>query len=180
MSVSNDPTTAAAAPEAARTALDTGAGCLLDVRSGVEFDAEHVEGALHVPLDALDHHLDELRDRGAPLFVLCRTGARAGRACERLAAAGVTDARIVAGGLEAWRAAGLGTVTGTPRLSLERQVRIGAGGLGLLGVVLGFGVHPGFFLLSGFVSAGLVFAGITDWCGMGLLLARMPWNRRRG
>ncbi|MHC5211795.1 MAG: rhodanese-like domain-containing protein [Planctomycetota bacterium] len=167
-------------PAEARAALDAGAGCLLDVRTDLEFDSEYVSGAYHVPLDALDRRLDEVLARGGPLYVLCRTGARAVRARERLTAAGVGDARVVAGGLEAWRAAGLDTVAGTPRMSLERQVRIAAGSLGLIGVVLGFLVHPGFFLLSGFVSAGLIFAGITDWCGMGLLLARMPWNRRRG
>lgn len=63
-------------------------------------------------------------------------------------------------------------------LSLKRQVRIGAGLLILTGVILGTLVHPGFFALSGFVGAGLVFAGLTDWCGMGLLLANAPWNQR--
>jgi rhodanese-related sulfurtransferase len=86
---------------------------------------------------------------------------------------------VVEGGTEAWIAAGLpvdrGTVTA---ISLERQVRIAAGALVLLGVLLGWLVHPAFFGLSGFVGAGLVFAGITDFCGMGLLLARMPWNNR--
>lgn len=167
-------------PSDARAWLDGGMGCLLDVRSGVEFDTEHVEHAFHVPLDQLNRRIHEVTARRGPYYVLCRTGARAGRAREQLVAAGIADVRIVTGGLEAWRAAGLGTVTGPPRMSLERQVRVAAGSLVLLGVVLGFGVHPGFFGLSGFVGAGLIFAGITDWCGMGLLLARMPWNRSRG
>ena len=62
-------------------------------------------------------------------------------------------------------------------MSLERQVRIAAGTLVVLGTVLGLTVHPGFIGLSAFVGAGLIFAGVTDTCGMGLLLARMPWNR---
>ncbi len=65
----------------------------------------------------------------------------------------------------------------TAGLSLERQVRIGAGSLVLLGIVLGTILHPGVYALAAFVGAGLVFAGITDWCGMGLLLAKMPWNK---
>ena len=85
---------------------------------------------------------------------------------------------MVEGGTQAWVTEGLPVVSlGRGSMSIERQVRIGAGTLVLLGVVLGFLVHPGFFFLSGFVGAGLVFAGVTDWCGMGLLLARAPWNR---
>jgi hypothetical protein len=63
-------------------------------------------------------------------------------------------------------------------MSLERQVRIAAGSLVLLGVALGAFVSQWLYGLSAFVGAGLVFAGLTDTCGMGMLLARMPWNRR--
>jgi rhodanese-related sulfurtransferase len=85
---------------------------------------------------------------------------------------------VIEGGTEAWASLGL-PVEGTGRktISIERQVRIGAGSLVLIGVILGFLIHPVFFGLSAFIGAGLVFAGITDWCGMGLLLARAPWNR---
>lgn len=166
------------AEEARERLADSEPCCLLDVRSGVEFEAEHVPGSTHVPLDQLERRLEEVRAKAGALLLLCRTGARAERARKVLAERGLPGACVVAGGLEAWRAAGGETVRGAPGMSLERQVRIGAGSLGLAGVVLGFAVHPGFFLLSGFVSAGLIFAGLTDWCGMGLLLARMPWNRR--
>jgi predicted branched-subunit amino acid permease len=75
-------------------------------------------------------------------------------------------------------AAGLPVVKGSKSaISIERQVRIGAGSLVLIGVILGFLIHPAFFGLTAFIGAGLVFAGVTDWCGMGLLLARAPWNR---
>jgi tetrahydrodipicolinate N-succinyltransferase len=85
---------------------------------------------------------------------------------------------VVEGGTELWAAAGLPTEgTGRKVISIERQVRIGAGSLVLTGLILGFLFHPAFFALSAFIGAGLVFAGITDWCGMGLLLARAPWNR---
>lgn len=93
-------------------------------------------------------------------------------------AAGYSGIHVVEGGTQGWVAAGLPVVSlGKKSISIERQVRIGAGILVLLGIVLGFMVHPGFFVLSGFIGAGLVFAGVTDWCGMALLLARAPWNR---
>ena len=81
------------------------------------------------------------------------------------------------GGTSAWQSAGLPVVKGKQVMSLERQVRIAAGALVVLGAVIGHFVHPGGFALSAFVGAGLVFAGITDTCGMGMLIARMPWNR---
>lgn len=83
----------------------------------------------------------------------------------------------VEGGTLAWEGAGLPVVRGRRVISLERQVRIAAGALVVAGVLLGWLVHPAFLGLSAFVGAGLVFAGVTDTCGMGLLLARMPWNR---
>jgi len=85
---------------------------------------------------------------------------------------------IIEGGLNALKAAGAKTIIGSKKtISLERQVRIAAGALTLLGVVLGFTLSSSFFALSAFVGAGLMFAGITDTCGMGMVLARMPWNR---
>jgi rhodanese-related sulfurtransferase len=87
---------------------------------------------------------------------------------------------VVEGGTLAWIEAGLPVTRGTAKvISLERQVRIAAGALVLTGVLLGWFVHPPFFGLAGFVGAGLVFAGITDFCGMGLLLAKLPWNTRQ-
>jgi hypothetical protein len=83
----------------------------------------------------------------------------------------------VEGGTQAWDEAGLPVVRGQKAISLERQVRIAAGSLVLLGALLGYFAHPYWIALSAFVGAGLVFAGITDTCGMGMLLARMPWNQ---
>ena len=91
--------------------------------------------------------------------------------------AGVENLFSVEGGTLAWEKAGLPVVRGREVISLERQVRIAAGLLVVLGVMLGWLVHPGFLALSAFVGAGLVFAGLTDTCGMGLMLAKMPWNR---
>jgi hypothetical protein len=88
--------------------------------------------------------------------------------------------QVVQGGVQAWEAAGLPLNRGRKTLSLERQVRIIAGALVVVGAVLGYLVHPAWVGLSGFVGAGLVFAGITDTCGMAMVLARMPWNQRSG
>lgn len=153
---------------------------LIDVRTPVEYARIHVEGARLVPLDTLDPQAlaaERPAKNGDPLYVICRSGSRAAKACERLRAAGVHNIVSVEGGTLAWEQAGLPVVRGRKLISLERQVRIAAGLLVVLGVALGWLVHPGFLVLSAFVGAGLAFAGLTDTCGMGLLLARMPWNR---
>jgi rhodanese-related sulfurtransferase len=153
---------------------------LLDVRTPVEYAEAHVPLARNEPLDQLrpeNYRASNGSPDDRPLYLLCRTGGRATKAAEKLAAAGQDRGVVVEGGTEAWIQAGLPVDRGTAKvISLERQVRIAAGALVLLGVLLGWLVHPAFFGLSGFVGAGLVFAGITDFCGMGLLLARMPWN----
>ena len=112
-----------------------------------------------------------------PLYMICRSGSRGRQACEKFLAAGYHNVVNVEGGTLAWERAGLPVVRGKKAISLERQVRIAAGSLVVLGTALGAFVHPGFLGLAAFVGAGLVFAGITDTCGMGMLLARMPWNR---
>lgn len=153
---------------------------LIDVRTPVEFQEVHVEYAKNVPLDRLDPgKLLAARNGhgGEPLYVICRSGNRAKQACEKLLAAGAKEVINVEGGTVACEAAGLPVVRGKKAMSLERQVRIAAGSLVLLGSVLGYFVHPYFIGLAAFVGAGLVFAGITDTCGMGMLLARMPWNQ---
>ncbi|QDV61888.1 rhodanese-like domain-containing protein [Crateriforma conspicua] len=153
---------------------------LIDVRTPVEFREVHAQGAKNVPLESLDAAAF-LRSRngsaGQPLYVICRSGNRAAQACKKFADAGLEDVVNVEGGTSAWDAAGLPVVRGKKAISLERQVRIVAGFLALLGAVLGYFVHPAFIGLSGFIGAGLMFAGITDTCGMGMVLARMPWNQ---
>ena len=153
---------------------------LIDVRTPAEFREVHAEAARSVPLDVLDPAtLAESRIGASdePLYLICRSGSRARQACEKLRAAGCTHVVNVEGGMVAWERAGLPVVRGERTISLERQVRIAAGTLVLIGTALGAFVHPAFLGLSGFVGAGLVFAGVTDTCGMGLLLARMPWNQ---
>ena len=157
---------------------------LIDVRTPVEYATVHAEGAQLIPLDKLDPQAVMAARNGSadePLYVICKSGARAAKAVEKFRAAGFDNVISVAGGTTAWADAGLPVVRGTSRIiSLERQVRIGAGSLVVLSVLLGWLVHPALFGLAAFVGAGLVFAGVTDWCGMGLLLARMPWNQVKG
>ena len=153
---------------------------LIDVRTAVEFREAHAKGARNVPLDRLDPAtLKQGRNGEAhkPLYVICRTGNRAKRAIEKLQTGGLSNVVNVDGGMVAWQESGLPVVRGKKAISLERQVRIAAGSLVLVGVLLGLFVHQGFLGLAGFVGTGLVFAGVTDTCGMGLLLARAPWNQ---
>ena len=155
---------------------------LLDVRTPVEFAEVHVPQALSIPLADLNPR--ELAGSGQirkdqPVYFICRSDQRATRAAEKCAKEGFAHPVVVEGGTLAWLAANLPVTRGqTKVISLERQVRIAAGSLVLTGVLLGWFVHPGFFGLAAFVGAGLVFAGITDFCGMGLLLAKLPWNSR--
>ena len=152
---------------------------LIDVRTPVEFQEVHIDFARNVPLDRLDPEQVKNAMNGAaeePLYVVCRSGNRSRQACEKLTAAGLNVVNVE-GGTSAWDAAGLPVVRGKKAISLERQVRIAAGSLVLIGSALGFFVHPYFIGLAAFVGAGLVFAGVTDTCGMAMLLARMPWNQ---
>ena len=158
----------------------SGGAFLLDVRSPAEFRSGHVEGAVNLPLDQVNGGAVKALMGGredATVLLLCAAGGRARTAAKRLQGAGLRTV-VVAGGTNACVSAGLpirklkGAV-----ISIERQVRIGAGLMVAAGVALGTWVHPGFYGLSGFVGCGLVFAGVTDFCGMGLVLARMPWNR---
>ena len=150
---------------------------LIDVRTPVEFRDVHAEGARNVPLDRLEPaRVLQERKGNEPIYVICHTGGRARKACELLQSAGLTDVVNVEGGTKAWAEAGLSVVRGKKAISLERQVRIVAGSLVLIGVGLGF-LHPALFGIAAFIGAGLVFAGITDTCGMGMMLARMPWNQ---
>jgi rhodanese-related sulfurtransferase len=150
---------------------------LIDVRTPVEFREVHVDFAENILLSELRPESLRSDNSDAQVYVICRSGSRGRQACERLQSAGLRAVNIE-GGTSAWEAAGLPVSrSGAKAISLERQVRIAAGVLVLTGVLFGWLVHPGFYGLAGFVGVGLLFAGVTDWCGMGLLLARMPWNQ---
>lgn len=152
---------------------------LIDVRTPAEFREIHVDFARNVPLDQLEAaRIVEGRGNAAqPLYLICHTGSRSQQGCAKLIAAGCTNVVNVEGGTQAWNRAGLPVVRGKKAVSLERQVRIAAGSLVLIGVGVGVLVTPYALGLAAFVGAGLVFAGITDSCCMGMILARMPWNQ---
>jgi rhodanese-related sulfurtransferase len=152
---------------------------VIDVRTPVEFAEVHVPQARNMPLDELAPGTSPL-SKDQPVYLLCRSGQRATKAAAQFARDGFTLPVVVEGGTLAWIDANLPVTRGSVKvISLERQVRIAAGAIVFTGVILARFVNFNFIWLSGFVGAGLVFAGITDFCGMGLLLAKLPWNRRR-
>jgi rhodanese-related sulfurtransferase len=151
---------------------------LIDVRTPAEFQEIHVSIAKNLPLDQLSPaSLTPGRDPNQPLYVICRSGARGSQACAKLMNAGIANVINVEGGTMAWDKAGLPVVRGKATLSLDRQVRIAAGFLALCGAVLALTIDPRWALLSGCVGAGLMHAGITNSCMMGMMLAKMPWNQ---
>jgi rhodanese-related sulfurtransferase len=154
---------------------------ILDVRTDIECRTEVLDyPILHIPLHLLDgpdfakKHKEKLAGRS--LYVLCRGGVRAKQAAQTLSAAGIENVVVVTGGLNACCACGASTKR-QQVIGLERQVRIAAGTFVSAGIILGHFLQPEFYMLSLFVGAGLIFAGITDKCGMALLLARAPWNK---
>ena len=165
-------------PRDTHSGHDAGKLLLLDVRTPAEYGELHIPGSTLMPLDRLDAAKVAEAAAGRPCVLVCRTGRRAEDARRKLETSGCAPLAVLEGGVTAWDAAGLPVTRGKAAISLERQVRIAAGALVLAGAILGSTVHPLFYGLSAFVGAGLVFAGLTDWCGMGLLLARMPWNQR--
>ncbi len=167
-------TMTAITPAEARRLIETGAQ-LVDIRDHDEHARAHIPGATHVPLA----EIDRLQSDRCPVIFHCRSGARTGANAARLTAAAGAPCYVLDGGLDAWRRAGLEVkVDRRQPLELMRQVQLVAGGLVLLGVVLGLLAGPQFFALSAFVGAGLMLAGATGWCGMARLLRHMPWNRR--
>jgi rhodanese-related sulfurtransferase len=165
--------------EAAYKACESGA-VLVDVRSQGEFRACHATGAICIPLDELKNNSDELEmliGESEKILLICQSGKRASSAYEFLRESYEHDFQVVDGGTDAWVAADLPVEKGKGAISIERQVKIGAGSIVLVGSLLGFFVCDWFMLIPIFVGSGLTVAGITDFCGMGLLLAKMPWNK---
>ena len=164
-------------PQRAGELIQAGA-TLVDIREADEFRREHIPGARHHALSGMEGASPLRSDREVLIFH-CRSGARTKTNARKLAAAAQDcQAYILDGGLEAWKKAGLPvTLDRSQRIDIMRQVQIAAGSLVLLGVVLGALLSPGFYALSGFVGAGLLFAGVTGFCGMARVLSAMPWNR---
>ena len=151
---------------------------VLDVRTPGEYESAHIVGAYNVPLDTLGEHAREIRSQvTVPIVLVCQSGSRARRAEDTLKAAGMPNLHVLDGGMNAWLAAGHAVRRTRARLSLERQVRIVAGGLVATGAFLALGLSQWFAVLPALVGSGLVFSGVTDTCTLGLLLARLPYNR---
>jgi rhodanese-related sulfurtransferase len=160
-------------PQEAQRLVDEGA-VLIDIRGPAEHAREHIPGARNLPLGS-----SAKLDGKAPIVFHCRSGMRTSANAEALAASANCQAYILEGGLDAWKRAGLPVAFDRSQpIEIIRQVQIAAGSLVLLGVLLGFLWRPEFYALSGFIGAGLLFAGISGWCGMAKLLELMPWNRR--
>ena len=153
---------------------------LIDVRTPMEFYEVHAVGALLAPLDTLNPQAI-MESRGAkanePLYVICRSGGRSAQACKMFEKAGYSNVVNVDGGTLAWEQSGLPVNRGVRKMiSLERQVRIAAGLLTFVGSLLAI-ISPWFLIIPGFVGAGLTFAGLSNTCGIGMILAKMPWNK---
>jgi len=151
---------------------------ILDVRSPEEYVRAHIPGSVLHPLEELDGvSVSALARGGRAVVLVCERGARAGEGAARLLEAGLGEAFVLEGGLEAWERAGRPVRRVGAKLSLERQIRIGAGAVVLTGFVLAAFLNPAWLALSAFAGVGLIFAGVTGFCGMGVILSRMPWNR---
>lgn len=155
----------------------SGAQCL-DVREPSEYAQTRLENFDLCSLSGLSDRSVAALDKTKATYLLCRSGNRACQAADRLEKMGFSDLRVIEGGLGAFEAAGKPVIRGASRVwGLERQVRFAAGSLVLAGIFLAWAVHPAGIGLSLFVAAGLIFSAVTDTCGMGMLLARMPWNQ---
>jgi rhodanese-related sulfurtransferase len=150
---------------------------LLDVRTASEFENGHVAGAYNVPLDQLHEHAQEVRAARGTVVLICQSGQRAQKAEALLRSSGMANIHVLDGGIKAWLAAGYPVRRIRARVSLERQVRMVAGALVAAGSIAALTVSPLLALVPALVGSGLVFSGVTDTCGMGMLLARLPYNR---
>ncbi|KUN05995.1 transporter [Streptomyces yokosukanensis] len=158
---------------------------VVDVRTPGEYASGHLPGALNIPLDRIRRALPEMRQAAGrgDVLVVCASGARSENARKLLAEQGIPTATLL-GGTAAWAAAGhelrRPTACGTrARWSMERQVRLTAGTLVLVGLLLGLLVHPALQLLAAGIAGGLVLSALTDTCGMAVLLGKLPHNRPR-
>lgn len=150
---------------------------LLDVRTPGEFENGHISGAYNVPLDLLGEHARDVRSAAGPVVLICQSGQRATKAEQLLRNAGLANVHVLEGGMKDWLSRGLPVNRVKARMSLERQVRITAGAIAALGAFAALFVSPLFAVVPALIGSGLVFAGITDTCAMGMMLAKLPYNQ---
>jgi rhodanese-related sulfurtransferase len=150
---------------------------LVDVREAVEYHIENVAGFILAPLSQFSDSMKKI-DGTQHAYIMCKSGSRAAEFGEKLKKAGYDNFSIVEGGITAWINSGYDSIKSTSKVwSLERQVRVSAGFLICLGAILSIVLHTHLIFISVFVGVGLMFSGITDTCGMALMLAKMPWNK---
>jgi rhodanese-related sulfurtransferase len=149
---------------------------LVDVRTPGEYETAHIPGSYNVPLDLLDEHRSELRHLTHPVVLVCRSGNRASQAERKLSEIGMPNVRVLEGGILAWEATGAPVRHGKQRWDIERQVRLVAGSL-VLGAVLGSTIFKPAKWLAAAIGGGLTVAALTNTCAMGMLLAKLPYNR---
>ncbi len=157
--------------------LETNEVLLIDVREPAEHRSEYIEGSCLIPLNEIT--IDRLPSTEKPIVIHCRSGKRSTDACTKLLAIKPSlDIASLEGGIVAWIQNGFYVKkSGSYILPLDRQTQIAAGFIAFSGTILGTFINPKFYILPGFIGAGLIFAGVTGWCGMARLLAKMPWNR---
>jgi len=163
-------------PELVQKWVAGGDAVLIDVREDFEHAVECIEHAQHHSLSKLDvEHLRKACD-GCRVVFHCRTGQRSAEAAAKF---GGEQVFHLEGGIEGWKAAGRPVKRSekAPKIDIMRQVQVVAGALILTGVVLGSLVNPWLYGISAFVGCGLMFAGLSGWCGMAKLLSTMPWNK---
>lgn len=155
---------------------------LLDVRSPAEFNQAHIEGSISHPLsDLASREVERLATGKQACVIVCQSGARARLAAAKLKTSNLPGLCVLEGGVQAWIDAGLPVIRGeTKVLPLMRQVQIGVGSISAAGAALALLVNPLFAIIPLVTGCGLLFAGLTGFCGLALLLARMPWNRTGG
>lgn len=150
---------------------------IVDVRECIEYKTEHLSGSVNIPLSALSKSLEKIK-KNQPVYLLCRSGARSDQAAQELQKKGYEHVRIIEGGLESLKLTGCTLVKGETKVwPMDRQVRLGAGLMTLIGILGFWFIHSAFLFLSLFVACGLIFSAVTNTCGMAIILGRCPWNQ---
>jgi rhodanese-related sulfurtransferase len=163
--------------------IDPNRGIIIDIRTQMEYAEKHLNfNHAHIPLDELnptDFMVHHGFDKDFSIYILCRSGKRATQAVEKFAVEGYLNVHIIEGGILASEDAGLEIhgCTSKSHFSLERQVRIAVGAIVTTGAFLGLFINPLFSIISLLAGCGLVFAGLTDYCGIALFLSKAPWNK---
>jgi glyoxylase-like metal-dependent hydrolase (beta-lactamase superfamily II)/rhodanese-related sulfurtransferase len=150
---------------------------ILDVRSAMEYSQTRIDNSTNIPIDMISAKIGELSQSKQNYLILCHSGNRAAMAADMLRQSGIESIKVIEGGLARWQKEKLPVIKGQGGVSLERQVRVMAGSLVLLGIILAWLAHWGFIFISVFIGSGLVFAGLTDNCIMGMLLMKLPYNK---